>query len=146
MKSRFICVVSSRNLWEDHHHLILSLRPTLGIRRAGYQTAQSAGKSRDVRLAHLDWAADSRGEQWRLARGQMACRRAQLLLANRPDRHAASSLSLSPPLSFFTRIRFSLLHSIALHCHFLRLLSFPWNMALRQLICVLHRVISSNFY
>lgn len=119
MKSRFICVVSSRNLWEDHHHLILSLRPTLGIRRAGYQTAQSAGKSRDVRLAHLDWAADSRGEQWRLARGQMACRRAQLLLANRPDRHAASSLSLSlffyenqifiaslnrAPLPFFTAL------------------------------------------
>lgn len=70
MKSRFICIVSSPNLWEDHHHLILSLRPVMGIQRAGYQTAQSAGKSRDVQLAHLDGAAAAEGEQWLLASSQ----------------------------------------------------------------------------
>lgn len=72
MKSRFICIVSSPNLWEDHHHLILSLRPVMGIQRAGYQTAQSAGKSRNVQLAHLDRAATAEGEQWLLASGQIA--------------------------------------------------------------------------
>lgn len=75
MKSRFICIVSSPNLWEDHHHLILSLRPVMGIQRAGYQTAQSAGKSRNVQLAHLDWAATAEGEQWLLASRQIARRR-----------------------------------------------------------------------
>lgn len=63
MKSRFICIVSSPNLWEDHHHLILSLRPVMGIQRAGYQTVQSAGKSRNVQLAHLDGAATAESEQ-----------------------------------------------------------------------------------
>lgn len=61
------------------------------------------------------------------------------LIYNRPYQYLSLSL-------FFMRIRFSLLHSIALLCHFLQLLSFPWNMALRQLIRVLHCVISSNFY
>lgn len=59
------------------------------------------------------------------------------LIYYRPYQH----LSLS-----FMRIRISLLHSIALFCHFLQLLSFPSNIALRQLIRVLHCVISSNFY
>ncbi|KAL1269666.1 hypothetical protein QQF64_031955 [Cirrhinus molitorella] len=45
MKSRFIRAVSAPNSWEDHHHLILSLRPVMGIQRAGYQTVQSAGKT-----------------------------------------------------------------------------------------------------
>lgn len=146
MKSRFICIVSSPNLWEDHHHLILSLRPVMGIQRAGYQTAQSAGKSRNVQLAHLDRAATAEGEQWLLASGQIAADAGGSHL--QPPLPASLSLSPLPPLFFFffTRIRFSLLHSIALLCHFLQLLSFPWNMALRQLIRVLHCVISSNFY
>ncbi|KAL0606365.1 hypothetical protein AAY473_022964 [Plecturocebus cupreus] len=33
----------------------------MGIQRAGYQTAQSAGKSRNVQLAHLDGAATAEG-------------------------------------------------------------------------------------
>lgn len=143
MKSRFICIVSSPNLWEDHHHLILSLRPVMGIQRAGYQTAQSAGKSRDVQLAHLDGAAAAEGEQWLLASSQSSqpCRA-------QPCAHQHTALLCLGFFFFFpfTRIRFSLLHSIALLCHFLQLLSFPWNMALRQLIRVLRCVISSNFY
>lgn len=92
-------------------------------------------------LAHLDGGAAARGERWLLATLQIAadCR------GSSPP--PALLLSTPPPLFFFfTRIRFSLLHSIALLCHFLQLLSFPWNMALRQLIRVLHCVISSNFY
>jgi len=143
MKSRFICIVSSPNLWEDHHHLILSLRPVMGIQRAGYQTAQSAGKSRDVQLAHLDGAAAAEGEQWLLASSQSSqpCRA-------QPCAHQHTALLCLGFFFFFafSRIRFSLLHSIALLCHFLQLLSFPWNMALRQLIRVLRCVISSNFY
>lgn len=52
MKSRFICAVSAPNLWEDHHHLILSLRPVMGIQRAGYQTVQSAGKTHPPTHTH----------------------------------------------------------------------------------------------
>lgn len=142
MKSRFICTVSSLNLWEDHHRLILSLRPAMGIRRAGYQTAQSAGKSRER-------AAGTSGPSRRQPRVNDDAWPGAKLLAGSPPQPAFSlslSLSSSVLVFFFTRIRFSLLHSIALRCHFLKLLSFPRNMALRQLARVLRRVISFNFY
>lgn len=54
MKSRFIRAVSAPNSWEDHHHLILSLRPVMGIQRAGYQTVQSAGKTCAQTRAHTN--------------------------------------------------------------------------------------------
>lgn len=110
MKSRFICIVSSPNLWEDHHHLILSLRPVMGIQRAGYQTAQSAGKSRDVKLAHLDGAAAAEGEQWLLASSQSSqpCRA-------QPRAHQHTALLC---LGFF----FFLLRESDFHC-FIQLLS-----------------------
>lgn len=93
-------------------------------------------QERDVQLAHLDGAAAAavNNGSWPAARAHS--RAAQ---PRQQQQHSAA-------LPSFTRIRFSLLHSIALLCHFLQLLSFPWNMALRQLIRVLHCVISSNFY
>lgn len=96
MKSRFICIVSSPNLWEDHHHLILSLRPAMGIQRAGYHTAQSAGKGRDVPLAHLDGAAAAQGERWLLATLQIA---ADWRGSSPPP--STAPLHTSPPLFFF---------------------------------------------
>lgn len=141
MKSRFICIVSSPNLWEDHHHLILSLRPVMGIQRAGYHTAQSAGKGCGRR-----WHIWTEAPQPGVSDGSWPP--SKLLQTAGAPLHPqhCSSPHHPPSFFFFTRIRFSLLHSIALLCHFLQLLSFPWNMALRQLIRVLHCVISSNFY
>ena len=84
MKSRFICVVSSPNLWEDHHHLILSLRPVMGIQREGYQTVQSAGKIQNVPLAHLELSAAAEGEQWLLAGSQITAETLQDSAASTP--------------------------------------------------------------
>lgn len=95
MKSRFICVVSSPNLWEDHHHLILSLRPVMGIQRAGYQTVQSAGKIQNVPLAHLELAVAAEGKQWLLAGGQITGRDASGL------RHLHPGFSSFRPSSLF---------------------------------------------
>lgn len=94
MKSRFICVVSSPNLWEDHHHLILSLRPVMGIQRAGYQTVQSAGKIQNVPLAHLELAVAAEGEQWLLAGGQITGRDASGLHSLHPGFSSFRSSSL----------------------------------------------------
>lgn len=94
MKSRFICVVSSPNLWEDHHHLILSLRLVMGIQRAGYQTVQSAGKIQNVPLAHLELAAAAEGEQWLLAGGQFTGRDASALHSLHPGFSSFRSSSL----------------------------------------------------
>lgn len=94
MKSRFICVVSSPNLWEDHHHLILSLRPVMGIQRAGYQTVQSAGKIQNVPLAHLELAVAAEGKRWLLAGGQITGRDASGLLHLHPGFSSFRSSSL----------------------------------------------------
>lgn len=94
MKSRFICIVSSPNLWEDHHHLILSLRPVMGIQRAGYQTVQSAGKIQNVPLAHLELAVAAEGEQWLLAGGQITGRDASGLHCLHPGFSSFRSSSL----------------------------------------------------
>lgn len=94
MKSRFICVVSSPNLWEDHHHLILSLRPVMGIQRAGYQTVQSAGKIQNVPLAHLELAVAAEGKQWLLAGGQITGRDASGLHHLHPGFSSFRSSSL----------------------------------------------------
>lgn len=85
-----------------------------------------------------------RSRGWTMAPGQQPKLAAVQGSAPRPPAHITALLGLF--FFPFTRIRFSLLHSIALLCHFLQLLSFPWNMALRQLIRVLRCVISSNFY
>jgi len=116
MKSRFICIVSSPNLWEDHHHLILSLRPVMGIQRAGYQTAQSAGRSRSVQLAHLDGAAAAEGERWLLAGGQAA--------AGAGGAHPQPPHQQLPPspLLFFLSPFFFFLRESDFHC-FIQLLS-----------------------
>lgn len=94
MKSRFICVVSSPNLWEDHHHLILSLRPVMGIQRAGYQTVQSAGKIQNVPLAHLELAVAAEGKRWLLAGGQITGRDASGLHHLHPGFSSFRSSSL----------------------------------------------------
>ncbi len=65
MKSRFIRAVSAPNSWEDHHHLILSLRPVMGIQRAGYQTVQSAGKTCTQTYAHTHAHKHTWGEKER---------------------------------------------------------------------------------
>ena len=113
MKSRFICVVSSPNLWEDHHHLILSLRPVMGIQRAGYQTVQSAGKIRNVPLAHLELAAAAEGEQWLLAGGQFTGRDASALHSLHPGFSSFRSSSLFICLFIF----FSVM-CVAIQLHF----------------------------
>lgn len=104
MKSRFICIVSSPNLWEDHHHLILSLRPVMGIQRAGYQTAQSAGKSGTCSW-HI-WTEPPQ-PRWTMAPGQQ------------PELTAAQ---LSPASSSSTALLCLLLRESDFHC-FIQLLS-----------------------
>ena len=110
MKSRFICVVSSPNLWEDHHHLILSLRPVMGIQRAGYQTVQSAGKIQNVPLAHLELAVAAEGEQWLLAGGQITGRDASGLHSLHPGFSSFRSSSLFICLFIIFSIMCSVLH------------------------------------
>lgn len=120
MKSRFICVVSSPNLWEDHHHLILSLRPVMGIQRAGYQTVQSAGKIQNVPLAHLELAVTAEGEQWLLAGGQITGRDASGLHSLHPgfSSFRSSSLFICLFIIFFHYAR-----CVAFQQHFL--FTFP---------------------
>lgn len=110
MKSRFICVVSSPNLWEDHHHLILSLRPVMGIQRAGYQTVQSAGKIQNVPLAHLELAVAAEGEQWLLAGGQITGRDASGLHSLHPGFSSFRSSSLFICLFIIFSIMCAVLH------------------------------------
>lgn len=110
MKSRFIRVVSSPNLWEDHHHLILSLRPVMGIQRAGYQTVQSAGKIQNVPLAHLELAVAAEGEQWLLAGGQITGRDASGLHSLHPGFSSFRSSSLFICLFIIFSIMCAALH------------------------------------
>lgn len=120
MKSRFICIVSSPNLWEDHHHLILSLRPVMGIQRAGYQTVQSAGKIQNVPLAHLELAVAAEGEQWLLAGGQITGRDASGLRCLHPGFSSFRPSSLFICLFIF----FLLMFCVAFQHHFLLFFSF----------------------
>ena len=125
MKSRFIRVVSSPNLWEDHHHFILSLRPVMGIQREGYQTVQSAGKTQKTCRWHI-WsvAVAAEGEQWLLAGGQITGRDASGLRTRRTLHPGFSSFgSSSLFICLFIIFPFSFSPSLTLSLSF----SSPFN-------------------